>query len=65
MNLCLWNMVTDYSLVLDLDGEGILADMMLDSRNYIMSFLLLLLYFLKGFILYWSITNIIIILTML
>ena len=34
MNLCLWDMVTDYSLVLDPDGEGILADMMLDSRNY-------------------------------
>ena len=32
--MCLWDMVTDYSLVLDPDGEGILADMMLDSRNY-------------------------------
>ena len=42
-------MVTGYSLVLDLDGEGILADMMLDSRNYIMSFFIVITLFFKRF----------------
>ena len=39
--------MTGYSLVLDLDGEGILADMMLDSRNYIMSFFIVITLFFK------------------
>ena len=41
--------MTGYSLVLDLDGEGILADMMLDSRNYIMSFFIVITLFFKRF----------------